>query len=253
MSSQPEPDSYVLITGASSGIGRNVAISLSSRYRLILGGRDIERLQKTQSECRNEDWHHCWPFDLAEVSALAEALPFVLRMCGARVTGFVHCAAQFNVLPVRSISIDEALTTMNTNTLSAMEITRLLLRKDVNYKALVNIVFVSSIASKFGAKGFSSYCASKAALDGLMRALAVELGPRVRVNSVLPGAVRTAMTETMYADPTVADGLTRDYPLGTGRPSDISDAVTFLLSDQARWITGHEMVVDGGRSANIST
>jgi NAD(P)-dependent dehydrogenase (short-subunit alcohol dehydrogenase family) len=136
--------------------------------------------------------------------------------------------------------------------LAAMEITRVLMRKNVNHKSLESIVFISSIASQFGAKGFTAYCASKAGLDGLMKALAVELGPEVRVNSVLPGGVRTPMTDAMFDDPATAERLTRDYPLGIGLPSDISDAVAFLMSAQARWITGHQLVVDGGRSANIS-
>lgn len=252
MSEHPSRERYLLITGASSGIGRDMAVDLSRRYRLILNGRDTDRLEATRAACDDPERHLCWPFDLGEVEALEQALPAFLEGKGASVTGFVHCAALLKVLPLRSITIAHAQAVMNTNVLAAMEITRLLLRKNVNAKALESIVFISSIASQFGAKGFSAYCASKAALDGLMKALAVELGPEVRVNSVLPGGVRTPMTDAMYADPVTAERLTRDYPLGVGLTSDIGNAVQFLLSDQARWITGHQMVVDGGRSANIS-
>lgn len=252
MSDQPERPRYLLITGASSGIGRDMAIDLSRHFRLVLNGRDANRLEATRLACREPDQHLCWPCDLAAVQGLAEALTGLLRTHDAEVSGFVHCAALLNVLPLRSITLAHAQAVMNTNMFAAMEITRLLMRKNVNHKALKGIVFISSIASQFGAKGFTAYCASKAALDGLMKALAVELGPDVRVNSVLPGGVRTPMTEAMYADPATAERLTRDYPLGVGLPSDISDAVQFLLSDQARWITGHQLVVDGGRSANIS-
>lgn len=252
MSDGTDAAQYILVTGASSGIGRDMAIALSDRYRLILGGRDAERLEATRLACRTPDRQLCWTRDLADVSTLGDALAGFLREHDARVAGFVHCAAMLKVLPLRSIGIDHAVDVMNTNVLSAMEITRVLMRKNVNAKALANIVFISSIASQFGAKGFTAYCASKAALDGLMKALAVELGPEVRVNSVLPGGVRTPMTEAMFDNAATAERLTRDYPLGVGLPSDIADAVAFLLSDQARWITGHQMVVDGGRSANIS-
>jgi NAD(P)-dependent dehydrogenase (short-subunit alcohol dehydrogenase family) len=156
------------------------------------------------------------------------------------------------VLPLRSIGMDHAQQVMNTNVLSAMEITRLLTRKNVNQKNLSRIVFISTTASQFGAKGFTAYCASKAALDGLMRALAVELAPQVRVNSVLPGAVQTPMTQAMFDDPELGPRLTRDYPLGVGQMSDIVNAVEFLLSDKSRWMTGQQMVVDGGRTINIS-
>lgn len=245
-------DICLLITGASSGIGREMAVDLSKQYRLILGGRDISRLEETRLLCHDPSRQLCWAFDLADVSALASALPEFLMKKHAQVSGFVHCAALLKVLPLRSISIDHAQSVMNTNALAAMEITRLLMRKNVNQKALQSIVFISSIASQFGAKGFTAYSASKAALDGLMKSLAVELAPDVRVNSVLPGGVRTPMTEAMYADPEMSERLTRDYPLGVGLPSDVTDAVRFLLSDQSRWITGHQLVVDGGRSANIS-
>ena len=252
MTEIPASDRYLLITGASSGIGREMAIDLSRHYRLILNGRDMSRLDETRALCLNPQSQLCWQFDLGRVDELATALPSFLENHKALITDFVHCAALLNVLPLRSISVANASSVMNINTLAAMEITRLLMRKNVNYKALKCIVFISSIASQFGAKGFTAYSASKAALDGLMKSLAVELAPDVRVNSVLPGGVRTPMTEAMYSDPIMSERLTSDYPLGVGLPSDIGDAVEFLLSDRARWITGHQLVVDGGRSANIS-
>ncbi|WP_231029492.1 SDR family NAD(P)-dependent oxidoreductase [Sphingomonas sp. IC-56] len=250
--SERAAEPYLLITGSSSGIGREMAIALSGEYSLILHGRDGERLEATRQACQSPDRHLCWVRDLSDLAGLEAELPPLLAQNGARVGYFVHCAAMLNVLPLRAIKPEDAQQVMNINILSAMEITRLLTRKNVNHKALKSIVFISTIASQFGAKGFTAYCASKAALDGLMRALAVELAPEVRVNSVLPGGVRTPMTEAMFADPDMHQRLTRDYPLGVGLPEDVINAVRFLLSDQARWITGHPMVVDGGRSANIS-
>lgn len=253
MSSPPKPaEPFVLLTGASSGIGRAMALALSSEHRLILSGRDAARLEATRRVCAAPERHLCWAHDLAEVEALGGALSGLLRANGARVGGFVHAAALLQVLPLRSITAAHAAAVMSTNVLAALEIARVLTRKVVNERALRSVVFVSSIASQFGAKGFSAYCASKAALDGLMKALAVELAPEVRVNSVLPGGVRTPMTEAMFDDPATAERLLRDYPLGAGSPSDIVDAVAFLMSEKARWITGHQLVVDGGRSANIS-
>jgi NAD(P)-dependent dehydrogenase (short-subunit alcohol dehydrogenase family) len=252
MTEQVDDGPYLLITGASSGIGRDMAVALSAKYRLILNGRDVERLEATRLQCRSPDRQLCWARDLVDVDGLDGTLAPFLKEHGASVAGFVHCAAMLNVLPLRSITVEHAQQVMNVNVLAAMEIVKVLRRKNVNGRALASVVFISTIASQFGAKGFTAYCASKAALDGLMKALAVELAPDVRVNSVLPGGVRTAMTESMFADPATAERLLRDYPLGAGLPSDVTDAVEFLLSDRARWITGHQMVVDGGRSANIS-
>jgi NAD(P)-dependent dehydrogenase (short-subunit alcohol dehydrogenase family) len=140
----------------------------------------------------------------------------------------------------------------NTNFFSAMELTKTLMKKKVNDRQLRSIVFISSIASKFGARGFSAYSASKGALDALMKGLAIELAPGVRVNSVLPGGVRTHMTESIYQDSEVAARLERDYPLGLGSPTDIVNAVEFLISEKSRWITGQQIVVDGGRTVNIT-
>jgi NAD(P)-dependent dehydrogenase (short-subunit alcohol dehydrogenase family) len=131
-------------------------------------------------------------------------------------------------------------------------ILRLLIRRKLNGKHLRRVVFISSTASRFGARGFGLYCASKGALDAFMRAMAVELAPDVRVNSVLPGTVKTAMTEAMLQDPELLARMQSEYPLGLGEPDDIGDAVEYLLSDKARWITGQQLVVDGGRTVNIT-
>jgi len=85
-----------------------------------------------------------------------------------------------------------------------------------------------------------------------MRALAVELAPGTRANSILPGAIRTAMSETGFTDPAIVEKLKHDYPLGIGEPKDIAQAVDFLLRQKAKWITGQEIVIDGGRSVNMS-
>ena len=85
-----------------------------------------------------------------------------------------------------------------------------------------------------------------------MKALAVELAPGIRVNSILPGGIRTHMTTEIFNDPDMVAKFNRDYPLGIGEPSDITNMVEFLMSDKSRWITGQQLVVDGGRTSNIT-
>lgn len=242
----------VLVTGASSGIGRQIAIQLSESYRLILHGRDLQRLEETRQVCRSPEQHIAWQMDLKETTGIGDSLRIVLSRLEAGVHGFVHCAGALQVLPIRSITPSIVTDTMNVNFGSALEITRILASKKTNQKNLRNVVFVSSTASKFGAKGFGLYCASKGALDSLMRAIAVELAPRVRVNSVLPGAIKTDMTDDMMNDPDLAARIQSQYPLGVGKTSDIASAVEFLLSDNSRWVTGHQLVVDGGCTADIT-
>jgi NAD(P)-dependent dehydrogenase (short-subunit alcohol dehydrogenase family) len=170
----------------------------------------------------------------------------------AGVDCFVHCAGAVHVLPARSASLDDVLESLNVNYVAAQQIIATLLKKRVNSGRLRSVVTISSIWSQFGARGHSLYCASKAALDGMVRALAVELAPDVRVNSVLPGGVRTPMADVALADPEIIDNLRKNYPLGLGTPADIAAAVEFLMSEDARWITGQQLVVDGGRTVNMS-
>ena len=246
------PQTVTLITGSSSSLGAEIAARLSQTRRLLLSGRNVSRLAQTRDRCARPHEHLLWPLDLRDVASLEALLRQCLTANGITVDGFVHCAGVLKLLPMRSVEVAAATETMNVNFLSAAEIVRLLLKKAINQHQLRSVVFVSSTASQFGAKGFNLYCASKGALDALMRALAVELAPAVRVNSVLPGAVKTRMTEAMFDDPHVKARIERDYPLGIGEPSDIASAVEFLMSDNARWITGQQLVVDGGRTVNIS-
>jgi NAD(P)-dependent dehydrogenase (short-subunit alcohol dehydrogenase family) len=241
-----------LITGASSGLGRQIAVHLSHTRRLVLHGRDESRLLETRSLCRAPGEHVLWNIDLAQSAQLDASLKQLIEAQQLAVEGFVHCAGTLSIQPLRLVELGAARQLMEVNFLSALEILRVLTRKKINAKHLRGVVFISSTASRFGARGFGVYCASKGALDAFMRAMAVELAPDVRVNSVLPGAVTTRMTETMLSDPQLSGRMAAEYPLGLGQPEDVACAVEYLLSDRARWITGQQLVVDGGRTVNIT-
>lgn len=241
-----------LITGSSSGIGREIAKGLSRDRRLILNGRDEKRLDETRQACSSPEHHLVWPQALDRVADIQQSLNEFLTRHQVRVSNYVHCAGALKVLPLRSIEIDLALEVLHTNFTSAFALMHVLVKKKVNDQKLRSVVFISSIASQFGAKGFSIYAASKGALDALMKSLAVELAPDVRVNSVLPGAIRTEMTRSIFAKPEVEERFRRDYPLGVGEADDIVHIVEFLLSERARWITGQQVIVDGGRTVNIT-
>lgn len=135
------------------------------------------------------------------------------------------------------------------NYFSATAIIRVLLKKTANRGALRAAVFVSSIASRFGVRGYSTYAATKGALDSLSRSLAAELGPSVRVNSILPGGIQTRGTQFLY-DSGEGAKLTEGYLLGPGCTDDIAGMCEYLISDRARWITGQQFVIDGGKTAH---
>jgi NAD(P)-dependent dehydrogenase (short-subunit alcohol dehydrogenase family) len=243
---------YTLITGSSSGIGRAIAILLSAQRNLIIHGRDLERLESTRNQCQDPVRHLIWQFDLKNIEQLADSVTALLSENEACVDCCIHCAGMVTILPMRTINHKTVQDILNVNVLSAIEIISTLLKKKVNDQQLRSIIFISSIWSNFGARGYSLYCTSKGALDSLMRALAVELAPDIRVNSVLPGAVKTAMAEQGFSDPVIVENLKHDYLLGPGEANDIAYAVEFLISEKARWITGQQIIVDGGRTINMS-
>ena len=247
-----EPSVFTLITGAASGIGRATAIRLSAERRLILHDRDLAGLVETRARCTLPERHLPWQFDLKEIEQLGPALSAFLAGNNAAVECLIHCAGIVTILPARSVDHGTAKDIMTVNFLSALDMTSTLLKKRVNGTALTCIVFISSIWSKYGARGHSLYCASKGALDSYMKALAAELAPHVRVNSVLPGAIKTPLAVQAMSDPAIAAKWNRDYILGLGEPEYIVDMIEFLISDKAKWITGQQVVVDGGRTVDMS-
>ena len=249
MSEQRE---WALVTGASSGIGRSVAVELSQRYNLVLNGRDVARLAETQVACCADAEICLWPFDLGTVDELADAFTAFIRDNGLRIASFAHCAGVSKLLPVRGTKLNDLRDTFNTNVFAPFLIVQTLVSRRINGDALKSVVFISSNISNRGSKAFAAYGASKSGLDGLMRCLAVELAPNVRVNSVLPGAVRTHMTENIFANDEVVTRMKSQYPLGLGKTCNIADVVSFLLSDKASWITGQQITVDGGATINIT-
>lgn len=242
---------YVLVTGASSGIGEEIAILLSNNYNVILNGRNSERLNTARNKCK-EGYHKVWQYDLIDVANIELSLTDFILQNDIKIACFVHCAGMMKNLPLKMLTTNVLLDTYNTNVVAPAMITKVLNNKRCNDKKLRNAVFISSNISNFGAKAHSAYSASKAALDGLMRSLAVELAPNVRVNSVLPGGVKTSLTSHIFEDEDLVKRMEDTYPLGLGKVSDIAYVVDFLLSNNSRWITGQQIIVDGGRTINLT-
>lgn len=239
-----------LVTGASSGIGREIAIRLSGSRNVLIHGRDNFRLSETLSSCRPGQ-HVAWSYDLEDVSNLRSALTTLCAENDLKISEFIHCAGIPSVSAARMMTATQIQKTFNVNTVSALEICAALLRKN-NQGALKSILFVSSIWGSFGAVGHTVYSASKGALEAAMKSLAVELAPAVRVNALSLGAIDTPMAQQALSNPDIRRHSEANYPLGIGHTEDVASACEFLLSDSAAWITGHTLVVDGGRTAHMS-
>ncbi|QWE14856.1 SDR family NAD(P)-dependent oxidoreductase [Polynucleobacter sp. AP-Sving-400A-A2] len=243
---------FTLVTGATSGIGREVIHRLQDDSRLIIHGRDLQKLQNIQSELKRPDDHLIWNHDLVNTVNVEQSISDLLTLNNITVDKFVHSAGIMQLKPLKMLNHLDFSEIFNINVVSAALIVKSLASQKVNSSNLRSAVFISSNLSGSGAKALSSYGASKSALDGLMACLSVELAPKVRINSVLPGAIYTAMTSSILGDEDKKNRMEAAYPLGLGLTTDIADTVAFLLSDKSRWITGQKVVVDGGRSINLT-
>jgi NAD(P)-dependent dehydrogenase (short-subunit alcohol dehydrogenase family) len=185
-----------------------------------------------------------WPRDLSNIAGLAQELADLMKAKEICIGHFIHSAGFTGFQLIRGVEMEFVRKIFKVNLFSAMEIIQPLTRKNTNQGSLRTITFISSISGQLGGIGLSIYGATKGGVNAMSLSLAVELAPDVRVNCVSPGIIETEMTEQYFEDP----DFLGFYPLGLGRPEDVAEAVEFLTSDRARWITGQELVVDGGRT-----
>ena len=237
---------YMLITGASSGMGALCAKHFSSSHRLIMASENLEMLEAVRNECANSEQHILWHCNFAtDREHIAESLTNLLKEHYAVVDQYVHFAGLTKLLPLKNFSIPNIDLIFNVNFFSILEIIKALLKKS-NAKALNNVVLISAMVSQRGNTGNSIYAASKGAINSLVYTLARELAPEIRINALMPGAIETPMSANL--DEAYKEEMRRDTPLGWGTSQDVVDYVEFLLSDKSKWITGQTLFVDGGRS-----
>ena len=234
----------VLVTGASSGIGQATAIECSKMgAKVVLTGRNVERLQETFCQLEG-DGHVQIAADInneGDIERLVTECPVL--------DGLVNNAGRGLSKPVNFIKYDDIQEVFQTNLFGVALLTKMLLKKKKITKG-ASIVFTSSISSYMTAPGLSIYASSKAAVSAYMRTCAIELGVKgIRCNAILPGMVETKLINSgTYTDEDKQADLSY-YPLGRyGRPEDVARAMVYLLSDASAWVTGTELIVDGGRS-----
>ncbi|MCD2323298.1 SDR family oxidoreductase [Sphingomonas sp. IC-56] len=240
---------HILVTGASSGIGRSVAILLHRLgARLSLVDRDEPGLAAVCAELGAGEPTIPHGADLSAIEAIPDLVGRCVESSG-RLHGVVHCAGIQAIVPVRTLQIEGWRKIFAVNTEAALMLGKTMSSKKVYAGEHGSIVFISSVMGLAGSVGAIAYSMSKAALDGMARSLSLELAPRqIRVNSIAPGFVRTPLfeeTEKLW-DEEARKAVEDLHPLGFGRPEDVANAVAFLMADTGRWITGSVMVVDGG-------
>ena len=232
-----------VVTGASSGIGRQIALDLADAGAEVLAiGRNVERLEEVKSH--QPDRIVTASLDVCDPVALENAIKnFVVER--GKLNGGVHAAGISALTTLKNFDRDTAEKIMQTSFWAAVDFVNLVTKSKYGVNGTSTVLF-SSTSALANPRGMFAYSASKAAVDSLIKTLSKEISiKKHRLNSVLPNWVDTSMTQSSAEWTDRANNNDRRL-LGMGQPSDVSAPVLFLLSDGARWITGTNVVVDGG-------
>ena len=238
----------ILVTGASSGIGRAIAIECSKMdATVILSGRNEDRLNETLSQMNGVE-HSIIVADLLKENSIER----IVESISNKIDGIVQCAGFTIPKPFHFLSKDNIKDVMNVNFEAPILLTQQLLKK----KKIANnssIVFISSISGVFcSSPAGSIYSASKGAINGIVKSLAIELSVKgIRVNSVNPGMINTNIFESGVISEEQLKEDMKKYPLKRyGEPKEVAYAVIYLLSNASGWVTGSNLLIDGGYTLN---
>ena len=242
----------IIITGASSGIGRQCAITFNQLgANVILIARNKGRLKDTFDKLEKGN-HLIISQDITKYDKLEEVVNTAVDKLG-RISGFVDSAGIEMTLPLRSMQSSYYEEIFSVNVIAGFELAKIISKKKYINKEGASFIFISSVFGIISQPAIVAYSSSKGALISGAKSISLELASKkIRVNCISPGQIEsTRMTESIF------DKLSKEekkkriemYPLGLGKPEDIANACAFLLSDASRWITGINLVVDGGYSA----
>lgn len=241
----------ILITGASSGIGRSCAVQCSKMgASLLLMGRNVDELNRTVYELQPGTKVEMIVADFSKIVDLELVIAEKILTIG-KIAGFIHCAGVEKTLPLKKQTSEVFQSIFDINVFAGFELAKIISLK--KYKAeKASFVFIASVAGMVGESGKTIYSASKGAVISGARSMSMELARSdIRVNSISPAMVKTPILEKMFdgIGEEATQNIIKKHPLGIGEPEDVANACVFLLSDAAKWITGTNLVVDGGYTA----
>ena len=238
----------IIVTGASSGIGLATAKMVAANGgKVVMVSRDEKRLEEA-FKLLPGDRHEFFAADVTDSNKINEFITESYKESGP-FDGLVHSAGMHQLKPLMALNNKNIQPILTNNILSVFLITKAFAKKANKEKA--SIVLISSTSAIKGNAGTSVYSASKGAVLSATRSLAIELSVRnIRVNSLVPGMVNTSMTQSFLSslNDTQKNKIINDHLLGIGEADDVAHFVLFLLSDKSKWVTGSELVIDGGLS-----
>lgn len=238
----------ILVTGASSGIGRQCAIDCSKMgARVVLIARNLERLNETLSQMEGES-HLVKVQDLTKTEEFPLLIKDIVKEIGP-LDGAVFCAGISNTEPLKLVNVERLNDFFTTNVYSSIILTREICKLKNANKLGISIVFISSVMGIVGESCKVSYSLTKGALLSGIKSLAVEYANRrIRFNCISPGVVKTAINANQHymTDSDLQKKIEDKHLLGFGTCPDVSNACIYLLSDASRWVTGQNLIVDGG-------
>ena len=242
----------ILITGASSGIGKACVLAADKMgASVILLGRNEERLKETIAATNNKDLHQYFSIDLTDYKSVNEIFS-QFKNQKIKLHGIINAAGISTTLPLKRSTPEKILQFTNINVAASINISQLATQKYFLSDQGASVIFISSVMGMVGETGKTLYSITKGALIAAARSMAVELASKkVRVNCVSPGVVDSPMSKSAVynRDEEARQRIAELHPLGIGKTEDVAKACIFLLSDAARWVTGTNLVVDGGYTA----
>lgn len=234
----------ILITGGTSGIG------LYTTEKLLEAGHQVVSLGRNPNNVLQltEKYPNQFTFlvkDLTDSDKFNDIFEN-----SDRFDGFIGCAGREETIPFRVYSKEKIVSLFDINLFANIELLRhFSLKKNSNDGS--SVIIISSVMSILGQKGKVGYCSSKSAILGLVKSAALELSARkIRVNAISPGVVKTPMTDNLFSQLSSENisQIKSMHPLGIGNVDDIYNALEFLLSPKSKWITGQNLIIDGGYS-----
>lgn len=242
---------HTALVGATSPIGLAIANRLAaSGETLVLVGRDEMALARLTAALPGLGHSTC-RLDLADHAAYGPALAEAAS--ANKLDRLVYCAGLHRLTPLRALNANVLQEIFFLNAAAPLLMVKAFTSRLVSQSSSTRkVVAIASVAHRQGEPALTAYSAAKAALVAGFRSLAVELAPQgVRINTVSPGWIHTVKANDVTAalGSEAATRLLQRYPLGAGRPEDVSEVVQFLLSEGADHVTGQDWLVDGGRSA----